>query len=110
MLSLKQAVDALNAKHPQSAIGAFNFNDMTDMHGVMYAAAHLRTPCILMASTSCVKYMGIHFAREMFRAAIDSTELRYFQIARTLGASPLRAWRTTRSGTCGICSRSSRCC
>jgi len=28
----------------------------------------------------------------MFRAAIDSTDLRYFQIARTLGASPLRAF------------------
>jgi len=28
----------------------------------------------------------------MFRAAIDSTELRYFQIARTLGATPLRAF------------------
>jgi molybdate transport system permease protein len=28
----------------------------------------------------------------MFRAAIDSTDLRFFQIARTLGASPLRAF------------------
>jgi len=28
----------------------------------------------------------------MFRAAIDSTDPRYFQIARTLGASPLRAF------------------
>jgi molybdate transport system permease protein len=28
----------------------------------------------------------------MFRAAIDSTEMRYFQIARTLGATPARAF------------------
>jgi molybdate transport system permease protein len=28
----------------------------------------------------------------MFRAAIDSTDFRYFQIARTLGATPLRAF------------------
>lgn len=68
-LSLKQAIDALNAKHPHSAIGAFNINDMTDMHGVMQAAMSTRTPCIMMASTSAVKYIGIHFLREMYRAA-----------------------------------------
>lgn len=36
-LSLKQAIDALNGKHLRSAIGAFNINDMTDMHSVMQA-------------------------------------------------------------------------
>jgi fructose-bisphosphate aldolase class II len=70
MLSLKQAVDALNAKHPQSAIGAFNFNDMTDMQGVMFAAMKTHQPCIMMASSGAVKYMGIHFVREMYQAAL----------------------------------------
>ena len=69
MLSLKQAVDALNDKYPDSAIGAFNFNDMTDMQGVMYAAQHTRQPCIMMASAGAVGYMGIHFVREMYQAA-----------------------------------------
>ncbi len=69
MLSLKQAIDQLNAKHPRSAIGAFNFNDMTDMQGVMRAAMHTRQPCIMMASAGAVSYMGIHFVREMYRAA-----------------------------------------
>ena len=69
MLSLKQAIDALNDKHPDSAIGAFNFNDMTDMQGVMFAAMKTRQPCIMMASVGGVKYMGIHFVREMFQAA-----------------------------------------
>jgi fructose-bisphosphate aldolase, class II len=69
MLSLKQAVDALNAKYPDSAIGAFNFNDMTDMQGVMNAALRTRQPCIMMASAGAVKYMGIHFVREMYQAA-----------------------------------------
>jgi fructose-bisphosphate aldolase class II len=69
MLSLKQAIDTLNAKHPQSAIGAFNFNDMTDMQGVMFAAMKTRQPCIMMASAGAVAYMGIHFVREMYRAA-----------------------------------------
>ena len=75
MLSLKQAIDALNAKHPQSAIGAFNFNDMTDMHGVMNAAMKKRMPLILMASSSAVKYMGIHFVREMYRAATMTSDV-----------------------------------
>jgi fructose-bisphosphate aldolase, class II len=69
MLSLKQAIDQLNAKHPHAAIGAFNFNDMTDLQGVMRAAVHTRQPCIMMASAGAVSYMGIHFVREMYRAA-----------------------------------------
>jgi fructose-bisphosphate aldolase class II len=75
MLSLKQAVDALNAKHALSAIGAFSFNDMTDMQAVMFAAARMRQPCILMASAGTVKYMGIHFVREMFQAARMTTDV-----------------------------------
>jgi len=75
MLSLKQAVDALNVKYPNSAIGAFNFNDMTDMQGVMNAALHTRQPCIMMVSTGSVKYMGIHFVREMCQAARMSTDV-----------------------------------
>ena len=69
MLSLKQAVDALNAKHPDSAMGAFSFNDMTDMQGVMFAAMKTGQPCIMMASSRTVRYMGIHFVREMYQAA-----------------------------------------
>jgi fructose-bisphosphate aldolase class II len=69
MLSLKQTIDQLNAKHPHSAIGAFNFNEMTDMQGVMRAAMHTRQPCIMSASAGAVSYMGIHFVREMYRAA-----------------------------------------
>lgn len=77
-LSLKQAIDALNAKHPRSAIGAFNIHDMTDMHGVMQAAMRTREPCIMMASTSAVKYFGIHFVREMFQAAVMTTDVPLF--------------------------------
>jgi len=77
-ISLKQAIDALNDKHPTSAIGAFNINDMTDMHGVMQAAMRTREPCIMMASTSAVKYFGIHFVREMFQAAVMTTDVPLF--------------------------------
>jgi fructose-bisphosphate aldolase class II len=66
---LKQTIDALNAKHPESAIGAFNINDMTDMQAVMFAAMKTRQPCIMMATAGSLGYMGIHFAREMHQAA-----------------------------------------
>ena len=69
MLSLRQAIDQLNSKFPHSAIGAFNINDMTDLHGVMRAAMETHRPCIMMASAGAVSYMGIHFVREMFQAA-----------------------------------------
>ncbi len=75
MLSLKQAVDSLNAKYPHSAIGAFNFNDMTDMQGVMRAAMSTKQPCIMMASAGAVKYMGLHFVREMYRAACMTSDV-----------------------------------
>ncbi len=75
MLSLKQAIDALNLKHSQSAIGAFNFNDMTDMQGVMFAAMKTHQPCILMASAGAVTYMGIHFVREMYQAACMTSDV-----------------------------------
>jgi fructose-bisphosphate aldolase class II len=42
---------------------------MTDMQGVMRAAMHTHQPCIMMASAGAVSYMGIHFVREMHRAA-----------------------------------------
>lgn len=69
MLSLRQAIDSLNTKYPHAAIGAFNINDMTDLQGVMRAAMQTHQPCIMMASAGAVKYMGIHFVREMFQAA-----------------------------------------
>ena len=50
---------------------------------------------ILFSQTAAVvaaAVMSFPLMFVMFRAAIDSTELRYFQIARTLGASPLRAF------------------
>ena len=48
MISLNDLVKRLNARQPASAIGAFNINDMTDMHGVMNAAIHTGKPCIMM--------------------------------------------------------------
>ncbi len=70
MLELGRIISALNERHPSSAIGAFNVNDMTDMHGVMNAATATGRPLIMMASSSSVKHFGIHFIREMYRAAL----------------------------------------
>jgi fructose-bisphosphate aldolase, class II len=73
MLSLKTLIGSLNARHPGGAIGAFNINDMTDMHGVLAAAEQTGRPLIMMASASSVKFFGIHFIREMYKAATMST-------------------------------------
>jgi fructose-bisphosphate aldolase, class II len=75
MPKLKQTIDALNAKHPESAIGAFNINDMTDMQGVMLAAMKTRQPCIMMTTVGSLTYMGIHFAREMYQATRMTTDV-----------------------------------
>ncbi len=70
MMSLGHIVGRLTTREPPGAIGAFNVNDMTDMHGVMRAAMATGRPCIMMASPSAVAYFGIHFVREMYRAAV----------------------------------------
>jgi len=75
MISLNDLVKRLNARQPASAIGAFNINDMTDMHGVMNAAIRTGKPCIMMASSSAVTYFGIHFVREMYKAATLTSEV-----------------------------------
>jgi fructose-bisphosphate aldolase class II len=75
MISLAHLVGRLNSREPPSAIGAFNINDMTDMHGVMNAAMHTGQPCIMMASSSAVSYFGIHFVREMYRAALMTSPI-----------------------------------
>ena len=75
MPRLKQTIDTLNGKHPGSAIGAFNFNDMTDLQGVMFASMKTPQPCILMASAGAVTYLGIHFVREMCQAARMTSEV-----------------------------------
>ena len=75
MISLNDLVKRLNARRPASAIGAFNINDMTDMHGVMNAAIRTGMPCIMMASSSAVTYFGIHFVREMYKAATLTSEV-----------------------------------
>ena len=69
MMTLKKVVDALNTRFPTSAIAAFNINDMTDMHGVMNAAIKTGRPLIMSTSVSAMRYCGIHFVREMYKAA-----------------------------------------
>jgi fructose-bisphosphate aldolase, class II len=75
MRELREILAALNVGHPTSAIGAFNFNDMTDMQGIMMAAQRTRQPCIMMASMGAVKYMGLPFATRMWEAARETTDV-----------------------------------
>jgi fructose-bisphosphate aldolase, class II len=69
MPKLKQTLDALNERFPESALGAFNVDDMIGMQAVMQAAMKTRQPCIMMITPSSLPFLGMHFAREMFQAA-----------------------------------------
>jgi fructose-bisphosphate aldolase class II len=70
MLELRTVIDALAARFSRSAIAAFNINDMTDMHGVMQAAMKMGRPLIMNTSVSAMRYFGINFVREMYKAAV----------------------------------------
>ena len=74
-MTLQHIIERLNTREPAGAIGAFNINDMTDMHGVMQAAMATGRPCIMMASSSAVSYFGIHFVREMYKAAVMTSPI-----------------------------------
>jgi len=47
------------AKSEKYAVGAFNFNEFSDLKGIVSAAAECNAPVILMASVSTVKFFGI---------------------------------------------------
>ncbi len=53
------------------AIGAFNVNNMEIIQGIMDAAAENKSPVVLQASSSAIKYARIGYLKKMVEAAID---------------------------------------
>ena len=51
------------------AIGAFNVNNMEIVQGIMDAAAEEKSPVILQASSSAIKYARINYLMKMIKAA-----------------------------------------
>ena len=53
------------------AIGAFNVNNMEIIQGIMDAAAENKSPVVLQASSSAIKYARIGYLKKMVEAAVD---------------------------------------
>ena len=57
------------------AIGAFNVNNMEIIQGIVDAAAESKSPVILQASSSAIKYARIGYLRKMVEAALDQYDI-----------------------------------
>ena len=53
------------------AIGAFNVNNMEIIQGIVDAAAEEKSPIILQASSSAIKYAKINYLMKMVEAAVE---------------------------------------
>ena len=53
------------------AIGAFNVNNMEIIQGIVDAAAEQKSPVILQASSSAIKYARINYLMKMVQAAVE---------------------------------------
>lgn len=53
------------------AIGAFNVNNMEIVQAIMDAAAENKSPVILQASSSAIKYARIGYLMKMVEAAVE---------------------------------------
>ena len=51
------------------AIGAFNVNNMEIIQAIVDAASEAKSPVILQASSSAIKYAGIDYLMKMVEAA-----------------------------------------
>ena len=53
------------------AIGAFNVNNMEIIQAIMDAAAEAKSPVILQASSSAIKYARLNYLMKMVEAAVE---------------------------------------
>ena len=56
------------------AIGAFNFTNMEIIQAIVAGANELKTPVILQASSSAIKYMGFEYIHAMISVASKGSE------------------------------------
>ena len=57
------------------AIGAFNINNMEFIQAITEAANEAKSPVILQASSSAIKYAGINYLLKMVEAAVEETDI-----------------------------------
>lgn len=64
-----------NALSKKTAIGAFNFTNMEIIQAIASAANELKTPVILQASSSAIKYMGVNYIKSIISAAAEESAM-----------------------------------
>lgn len=57
------------------AIGAFNVNNMEIIQAIMDAAAEAKSPVILQASSSAIKYARVPYLKKMIEAALEEHDI-----------------------------------
>lgn len=57
------------------AIGAFNVNNMEIIQGIVDAAAEQKSPVILQASSSAIKYARVPYLKKMIEAALEEHDI-----------------------------------
>ena len=57
------------------AVGAFNVNNMEIIQAIVDAAAEEKSPVILQASSSAIKYAKINYLMKMVEAAVETTTI-----------------------------------
>lgn len=69
LVTTKEMFDKSMKEH--FAIGAFNVNNMEIIQGIVDAAAEEKSPVILQASSSAIKYARINYLMKMVEAAVE---------------------------------------
>ena len=57
------------------AIGAFNVNNMEIIQAIVDAAESQKSPVILQASSSAIKYARMNYLMKMIEAATENSEI-----------------------------------
>jgi len=63
------------AKKEHYAVGAFNFNELSDLTGIVTAAVNSNSPVILMASTGTLEFFGIKEAAYAFKGMCENVDV-----------------------------------
>jgi len=95
-VSLRQLLD--HAAEHGYGVPAFNVNNLEQIHSIMEAAEHTRSPVILQASAGARKYAGEPYLRHMVLAAVEAHPDIPVVLHQDHGASPTVCQQSIRSG------------
>jgi len=75
LVNLKTILRDANESHDRYAVASFNFNSYEDCKGMVEAAVARKSPVILMATPTTVRYMGLHTVVGMVRGMAEQSDV-----------------------------------